>query len=245
LVKIGSSVSSDTRFWTELTVDVRNLVRQGVTFILVASGAVTLGREWNACLDPEDEDSRRALASYGQMQLTERISSAFRSSGLGAAQCLVRYSDTEREDTRSQVRQVLELLCQWGIVPVVNEDDAHRVDRRHFEDNDHLAVWIAKLIKSDLTVFLTDTDGVFDQDPNSCWNAKHISFLEQWTANSVVFSDRHVLRRPGLGGMRSKVQAAMNLMEDGQLSVIANGLAHRPLTRLMHGARCTIASRTY
>ena len=59
------------------------------------------------------------------------------------------------------MRQALERLLAWGLVPVINENDTTATDEITFGDNDFLAALVAALLDARLLVLLTNTDGVF------------------------------------------------------------------------------------
>ena len=62
-------------------------------------------------------------------------------------------------------RQTLRRLIEWGVVPVVNENDTTATDEITFGDNDFLAAQVAILLDARLLVLLTNVDGLFTADP--------------------------------------------------------------------------------
>ena len=60
-------------------------------------------------------------------------------------------------------RQTLRRLLEWGVVPVVNENDTTATDEITFGDNDFLAAQVAILLEARLLVLLTDVDGALQR----------------------------------------------------------------------------------
>ena len=64
-------------------------------------------------------------------------------------------------------RQTLRRLIDWGVVPVVNENDTTATDEITFGDNDFLAAQVAILLGARLLVLLSDVDGLHRSDPRA------------------------------------------------------------------------------
>ena len=62
-------------------------------------------------------------------------------------------------------RQTLRRLVEWGVVPVINENDTTATDEISFGDNDFLAAQVALLLDARLLVLLTNIDGLLSADP--------------------------------------------------------------------------------
>ena len=62
-------------------------------------------------------------------------------------------------------RQTLRRLIEWGVVPVVNENDTTATDEITFGDNDFLAAQVAILLDARLLVLLTNVDGLHARRP--------------------------------------------------------------------------------
>jgi glutamate 5-kinase len=238
IVKVGSSVStSGSDVWAQIAGDLGALLRRRKRVVVVASGAVALGR-------PEAEPGcpgqrrRRAWASVGQMRLTALIERNLHGAGLRSGQVLVRHADSRDMTATRRLAELLDDLCDDGIVPMVNEDDSHRDDIGHFADNDQLAAWLGGLWRADLIVFLTDVEGVYDGNP-ALDGSRRLGYLERTSLSSAVWGWPH--RSPkGTGGMRSKVRAARRALDYGCNSIIASGLKRAPLTGAQETGCCTI-----
>jgi len=119
-------------------------------------------------------------------------------------------------------RQTLRRLVEWGVVPVVNENDTTATDEITFGDNDFLAAQVAILLDARLLVLLTNTDGVFTADPGVDPDAERVVEVTDFAElDGLEIGDRTSVF--GSGGMRSKVAAAEMASEAGIPAVVCNG----------------------
>jgi glutamate 5-kinase len=119
------------------------------------------------------------------------------------------------------VRQALERLLAWGLVPVINENDTTSTDEITFGDNDFLAALVAALLNARLLVLLTNTDGVFTADPRTSPDAELVGRIDD--AEALARIDIGESSRLGRGGMQSKIASARIASESGVPVVICNG----------------------
>ena len=92
-------------------------------------------------------------------------------------------------------RQTLRRLIEWGVVPVVNENDTTATDEITFGDNDFLAAQVAILLDARLLVLLTNIDGALHAPTRASTRAP------SWSRRSSDFAElrRPRDRRPHLG----------------------------------------------
>ena len=151
--------------------------------------------------------------------------------GTRAAQVLLTAADIAARTNYLNARQTLRRLIEWGVVPVVNENDTTATDEISFGDNDFLAAQVAVLLDARLLVLLTNVDGLFaatpatTRAPSSSPRSRDFSELD-----GLDIGDR--TSAFGSGGMRSKVAAAEMASEAGIPAVICNG------TTAGHTGRC-------
>src|SRR6202000_3061882 len=98
--------------------------------------------------------------------------------GTKAAQVLLTLSDVSERSHYLNVRQTLERLLAWGLVPVINENDTTSTDEITFGDNDFLAALVSALLGARLLVLLTNTDGVFTADPRTDPSAELLARID-------------------------------------------------------------------
>ena len=103
-----------------------------------------------------------------------------------------------------------------------------------YGDNDSLSAIVAKLINADALVILTDTDGLFDANPQENPEAKLISAVDEITPEIKALAGSAGTSR-GTGGMITKLNAAEIAVEAGIDAVIMNGSDPSEIYKLLEG----------
>jgi glutamate 5-kinase len=241
IVKLGSSiVAADDG---ELRADVLDSVceqvsaleRGGERVVMVTSGAIARGmRLLELGVRPRAMDELQAASAVGQGDLFRAYESRLASHGTRAAQVLLTAADIAARTNYLNARQTLRRLVEWGVVPVINENDTTATDEISFGDNDFLAAQVALLLDARLLVLLTDVDGLYSADPGAVADARLISEVGDLSELSgLEIGDR--TSAFGSGGMRSKAAAAEMACEAGVPAVICNGTKHGTLDRAARG----------
>jgi glutamate 5-kinase len=241
VVKLGSSiVAADDG---ELRADVLDSVceqvseleRGGERVVMVTSGAIARGmRLMEMGARPQAMDELQAASAVGQGDLFRAYESRLAASGTRAAQVLLTAADIAARGNYLNARQTLQRLVEWGVVPVVNENDTTATDEISFGDNDFLAAQVALLLDARLLVLLTNVEGLFAADPDSDPDARLISTVEDFgELDALQIGER--TSAFGSGGMRSKVAAAEMASEAGTPAVICNGTEPGTLRRAAAG----------
>ena len=83
-------------------------------------------------------------------------------------------------------------------MPIINENDTTSTDELCFGDNDALAAQVALLVKADLLVLLTDTDGLYTADPREDAGARLITKVDDLGELECV--QIGAIERAGLAG---------------------------------------------
>ena len=217
---------------------VAELRRDGAEVAVVTSGAVTAGRaRVGATRTRSSVGARQALAAIGQAQLVQRYDSLLQRYGLTAAQALITRGDVTERRGYLNVRNTLLRLLQYGVVPIINENDVVADDELRggaFGENDALSALIANLIDADLLILLSDVDGVYDKDPRSHDDARLISVLRNPASMMEAAGDVGERSR---GGMRAKLEAARRASAGGTDVVIASGHEPNVISRIAGGER--------
>ncbi len=234
VVKLGSSIvaadDGDLRadVLDSVCEQVATLEQRGERVIMVTSGAVARGMWMKMDSRPHAIDELQAASAIGQGSLFREYEERLARHGVMAAQVLLTAADIATRTNYLNARQTLAQLIEWGVVPVVNENDTTATDEITFGDNDFLAAQLAILLDAKLLVLLTDTDGLYFADPRINPEAElideinHLSELE-----TLEVGDR--TSAFGSGGMRSKVAAASMASEAGIAAAICNGTRDRTL----------------
>ena len=241
VVKVGSSLVTnqgkglDNAAIADWVAQIAELRSGGVQVVLVSSGAVAEGRARLGMSErPRTLHALQATAAVGQMGLVRAYENAFAQHGLNTAQVLLTHEDVAERGRYLNARSTLRTLIEWGVVPVVNENDTVSTDEIRLGDNDTLAALVCNLIEAEALVILTDQDGLYTRDPR----------LEEGTEliHDIAVSDARLesmagagMGTLGRGGMRTKLTAARWAARSGASTVIAHGRAERVLNRLLAG----------
>ena len=241
VVKIGSAlITADgkgldrdsLRHWVDQMAD---LIEGGQEVVVVSSGAVAEGMKrmgWSR--RPNSLHGLQAAAAIGQMGLVQAWESCFQRRGLHTAQVLLTHDDLSNRKRYLNARSTLRALVGFGVVPVVNENDAVANEELRFGDNDSLAALVANLIEADLLVLLTDQQGLYNADPRLNPDAELVTHAQA--------GDPTLERMAGVGfghfgrgGMQTKLRAAKLAARSGAATVIAYGRQQDVLQRLRAG----------
>jgi glutamate 5-kinase len=228
VVKLGSSIvaaddgSLRADVLDSICTQVSALERSGELVVMVTSGAIARGmRLLDLSQRPRAMDELQACSAVGQGDLFRAYQGRLEAGGTKAAQVLLTLSDVSERSHYLNVRQALERLLTWGLVPVINENDTTSTDEITFGDNDFLAALVAALLGARLLVLLTNTDGVFTADPRTDPAAELVSSIDDTQVlETIRIGDSS---RLGRGGMQSKIASARIASESGVPVVICNG----------------------
>lgn len=229
VVKLGSSIvaaddgSLRTDVLDSVCEQVAALEKGGERVVMVTSGAIARGmRLMELPVRPRAMDELQAASAVGQGDLFRAYEGRLAEHGTHAAQVLLTAADIAARVNYLNARQTLRRLIEWGVVPVVNENDTTATDEINFGDNDFLATQVAILLDARLLVLLTNTDGLFSADPNVDPQARLIDEVNDFAElKGLDIGDRTSVF--GSGGMRSKVAAAEMASAAGIPSTVCNG----------------------
>lgn len=243
VVKLGSGTVTDPEAGLRLPT-IRALAAQlsnalaadGVSFVVVTSGAIAAGREKLGMAErPRTVSLKQAAAAVGQTSLMRAYERAFEKRGRHVAQLLLTHDDFESRERYVNARNTLLALLARGIVPIVNENDTVATEEIGLGDNDHLATLVTQMIGADLLILLTDSDGLQTKDPHRHPDARRIPVVENLDDASVLAAVGRRVSSTGTGGMASKLRAARVLSASGIPVVIASGLSRRSILDILGG----------
>jgi glutamate 5-kinase len=246
VIKIGSALLIDTggqinRDWLRcLAEDIADLRNAGHQVLIVSSGAVGLGSQVLGLSAPRARlEELQAAAAAGQVHLVHAYQEALGLFNIPAAQILLTPDDTEVRRRFLNARNTLEKLIDFGVVPVINENDTVATEELKYGDNDRLAARVAQIVMSDGLVLLSDVDGLYTADPRTDSKAEHIPLVSNVSDDLFDFAGS-VGSSVGSGGMTTKLQAARIATHAGCATIIASGAMERPLRALADGGKCTL-----
>jgi glutamate 5-kinase len=229
VVKLGSSIvaADDGELRTDVLdsvcEQVARLEQGGERVVMVTSGAIARGmRLMDLPARPRAMDELQAASAVGQGDLFRAYESRLSGHGTRAAQVLLTAADIAARTNYLNARQTLRRLVEWGVVPVVNENDTTATDEISFGDNDFLAAQVALLLEARLLVLLTNVEGLYARDPNLDPESELIPEVADFSElEGLAIGSR--TSAFGTGGMRSKVAAAEMASEAGIPATICNG----------------------
>ena len=207
VVKVGSSTLTHSggglnfQRIDALAMVLSDIKNSGLDIVLVSSGAVAAG------------------VAKMQMFIYDKFFSQY---GQSIAQLLITKTVTKNEMLRENAVNTLETLLEYGVIPIVNENDSVAVDEIAYGDNDTLSAVTAYLTNADLLVLLSDIDGLYEDDPVKNKNAKLIPVVNS-IDESIFNMAKGAGSSRGTGGMVTKISAAQFANEHGIPMIIANG----------------------
>jgi glutamate 5-kinase len=241
VVKVGTNLLRGTEeglnreFMASLARQISEIHLEGKDVILVSSGAVGAGCHVLGFNEPPKETHlRQALAAIGQSRLMHHYKQLFNACGLQVAQVLLTRDSLDHRTRYLNARNTFETLLNWRILPIVNENDTTAVEELRFGDNDQLSALIAGKIGADLLTILTDVEGIFDRPPSEP-GAVRIPYLMPSQRSRVNVGEGRA-GSFGLGGMKSKVDAARMATRAGILTFVGPGRGERVLHQVLEGA---------
>ena len=240
VIKIGSSLLTDdgkglavdlVSNWVD---DIAAACTSGRRVVIVSSGAVAEGMtRLNLRARPKSLHLLQAAAAVGQMGLVQLYESNFQRHGMHTAQILLTHADLRSRERYLNARSTLSNLLDYGVIPVVNENDTVVTDEIRFGDNDTLAALVTNLIEADTLMLLTDQAGLYDADPRSFPGAKVIS--EARASDEALNAMAGGGSALGRGGMVTKLAAARIAARSGANTVIAGGREPGVIAALARG----------
>ena len=241
VVKIGSALLTNdgqgldvSRMQTWVK-EMSTLIDDGVDLCLVSSGAIAVGlRALQIDRRPQELPKLQAAAAVGQMGLVQAWQSCFAACGRETAQVLLTHEELADRKRYLNARDTLKTLSQFGVIPVVNENDTIATDEIRFGDNDSLGALATNLLEADVLVILTDQDGFFDKDPRVHPKAALIPEARALDDGLLGMAGKEG-GTLGRGGMYTKIMAAQQAARSGAMTVIANGRVDGVLEQLRAG----------
>jgi glutamate 5-kinase len=153
-------------------------------------------------------------------------------------QVLLTRDVVEDDHIRNNVINTFETLLEKGVIPIVNENDTVSIDEIenicNFGDNDNLSAIVAKLIKGDLLIILSDIDGFYDSDPRHNEDSKMIKEIYEVNKELEEFAGGAGSSQ-GTGGMKTKLAAAKVALGAGVNMILTNGKDPEILFDILEG----------
>jgi len=240
VIKVGTSNLTDNSYRLEprkvekLAKEIVDLKNQGKEVILVTSGAIGAGiGKLDLKQRPRDIKVLQATAAVGQNILMSTYDRYFSDYDQIIAQVLITHEAFFNRQRYLNLRNTLNTLLKSGIIPIINENDTVAVDEIKLGDNDNLSALVASNLDADLLIILSDVDGLFTHNPKRSKRAEFIPVVDEITPEIERIAETG--GKTGVGGMKTKIQAATITMKAGIPMIIANGGEENILLRIIDG----------
>jgi glutamate 5-kinase len=192
-------------------------------FVIVSSGAIAAAKQF-VKLESKGKEIivKQALASIGQPHLMRIFHENFSDLGLLTSQCLLSYSDFEKDQSKINIVNTINILIENNYIPIINENDTVATDEIQFGDNDKLAALTAVLLKVDILIIATNTNGIYTKSsihneiPETISLVTDLQLMQQEVGDSKSSQ--------GTGGMQSKIEAAAIAKAANIETWVVNGL---------------------
>jgi glutamate 5-kinase len=240
VVKVGTSTLTHATGKTniarmaKLVSVLSDLKNEGHEIVLVSSGAVGIGAaKLGFSSRPKTTQGLQASAAVGQCELMFLYDKLFSEYGVVVSQLLFTADTLINDAEKEHLIDTFNQLLDYDSLPIVNENDSVYVEELLNGDNDCLSANVAQLIKADLLILLTDTDGLYDSNPKKNADAKLISKVEE--INDDIFSIAGDAGEKGTGGFATKIKAAKIATDAGIPVIIMNGEKPTSIYKVLDG----------
>ena len=239
LVKIGTNTltnngNPDFNILKRIVMEIAELKKNGKQVIMVTSGAIGTGmKELNLKSKPNDVVMQQVCAAIGQSILMSTYNDLFKKYGIRTAQILLTYDVFTNKEKYKNLKNSLSKLLNLGVIPILNENDPISISEigPSFGDNDNLSALVATKAKMDLVILLTNVDGLYDRNPN---DKNAILIKEVKIIDKRIESASGTAASLGLGGMKTKIEAAKTATKAGITVIVANGKKENVITNILN-----------
>lgn len=240
IVKIGTNVLTTDADRLDLdriqciSDQILRIQQTGRKVVLVSSGAVGAGIGiLGLKRRPDSLPALQATAAIGQPQLMRTWNDALTRNGLKTAQLLLTGNDFRNRQRYLNVRNTLRTLFDFGVVPIVNENDTVSIKEIAVGDNDQLASMLATLLPEPLLVILSGIAGLYDGPPSNPASVV-IPLVEKPDESLLKLAAAEQSTR-GRGGMESKLRAILAATGMGETVILASGRSDSVLDDIREG----------
>ena len=241
VIKIGTSTIAhqngrlNIRAINKLCRVISDIKNAGNEIILVSSGAIGMGvGKLGLRSRPNDTPSKQAAAAVGQCELMYVYDKLFGEFNHTVAQILLIADDIKDEKRHINFQNTINKLLEFDTIPVVNENDTISTEEFGIGDNDTLSAVVAVSVKADLLILLSDIDGLYTADPRRDSDAQLIPIIKEINSEVLSFAGGNGSAL-GTGGMKTKIQAAEMVTENGIDMIISNGAQVEKLYDIFDG----------
>ena len=220
VIKIGTSLITkkdgdlNYKFISNLSEVCKKLIELNYEIVLISSGAVGAGmqlinKKLIDNINQKQTSVKQVLASLGQPYLMKHYQEIFDKLDIKTSQILLtRKEITEDKSTYLNIKNTIEKLIEFKIIPIINENDVvstEELEGEKFGDNDTLSAFVSNIIDANLLIILSSIEGLFTTDPNLYpQSAKLISEIKNVGIRDIDSLGGPTTNNLGTGGMNTK-----------------------------------------
>lgn len=235
IIKVGTRLLTDPSRIPILIDNIAAIRQRGVKVLLVTSGAVGTGmKALGLEKRPQNLAAVQALAALGQNKLMAIYDQECARHNFKCAQLLLTAADLRTKPRHFNVRNCINQLWAYDILPIINENDSVSVDELKFGDNDLLAGMLASMTGTELTVILTTQSGMRERNADGSLGER-ISLIRKITPEIRAAAGGTDSSDFSIGGMTSKIRSAAVVNASGHALWIADGREDDILSRVFRG----------
>jgi glutamate 5-kinase len=154
---------------------------------------------------------------------------------------LTRKEITEDKSTYLNIKNTIEKLIEFKIIPIINENDVvstEELEGEKFGDNDTLSSFVSNMIDANLLIILSSIEGLFTTDPNLYpQSAKLISEIKNVGIQDIDSLGGPTANNLGTGGMNAKLKAIELASVSGTDVIIASGKNPENILKIINGEK--------
>ena len=253
VIKIGTSLITEkdgnlnSKFISNLSKICEKLIKLNYEIVLVSSGAVGAGMQLidKKIIDNTNQKQtsvKQVLASLGQPYLMKHYQEIFNKSDIKTSQILLtRKEITEDKSTYINIKNTIEKLIEFNIIPIINENDVvstEELEGEKFGDNDTLSSFVSNMIDANLLIILSSIEGLFTTDPNLYpQSAKLITEIKNVGIQDIDSLGGPSSNNLGTGGMDAKLKAIEMASVSGTDVIIASGKNPENILKILNGEK--------
>ena len=253
VIKIGTSLITEKdgdlkyKFISDLSEVCKKLIELNYEIVLISSGAVGAGmqlinKKLIDNINQKQTSVKQVLASLGQPYLMKHYQEIFDKLDIKTSQILLtRKEITEDKSTYLNIKNTIEKLIEFKIIPIINENDVvstEELEGEKFGDNDTLSSFVSNIIDANLLIILSSIEGLFTTDPNLYpQSAKLISEIKNVGIQDIDSLGGPTTSNLGSGGMNAKLKAIELASVSGTDVIIASGKNPDNILKIINGEK--------
>ncbi|MDQ8205694.1 glutamate 5-kinase [Pelagicoccus sp. SDUM812003] len=210
---------------------VAEIQKRGIEVILVSSGAIGMGMGvLGMDSRPQTLAKQQACASIGQSRLIQCWQDGLAPYDIIVGQILLTHEGLSVRNRYVNAKATIEQMLAYGVVPIINENDAISNYEIRFGNNDLLGAMVASFSEADHLYILSTAPGLIDMDGTG----EIVPIVEKITPRIAAMA-KGTNSPTAVGGMVSKIDAAMLATESGCATYIADGSEQNVVLRILDG----------